>query len=130
MTKTTDTPPAKPRRRRRTRDGAPQTIVPPPPPPPAAAGQHQLTVAQAADQWEHADREIERLEAERDAAKPVLLDYFERTGRRSYKDRIALRQGADRTILDQGAVKTFLGDQLARFQKRVTPRPSLTRLHK
>jgi hypothetical protein len=126
MTKTTDTPTAKPRRRRRTRDGAPQTIVPPP----AAAGEHKLTVAQAADQWEHADREIERLEAERDAAKPVLLDYFERTGRRSYKDRIALRQGSDRTILDQGAVKTFLGDQLARFQKRVTPRPSLTRLHK
>lgn len=125
MSPTTKTPTAAKPRRRRTRP-APDTIIPAEP----RLAKHKLTVAQAADQWEHADRELERLKALRDEAASVLLDYFERTGRRAYKDRIAVRQAPDRTVLDTDAVKKFLGDQLAKFQKRVTCRPSLTRLHK
>jgi hypothetical protein len=125
MTPTTATQaPAKPRRRR-PRASAPKTIVPEP-----RVTKRKLTLADAADQWEQADREIERLQALRKEAAPVLLEHFERTGRHSYKDRIALRQGADRTILDQNAVKEFLGQRLTEFQTRVSPRPSLSRLQK
>jgi hypothetical protein len=100
---------------------------------PAAAPRvtkRELTLTEAADQWEKADREIERLQALRKEAAPVLLAHFEKTGRRAYKDRIALRQGADRTILDQEKVKEYLGEQLERFQTRVSPKPSLTRLQR
>jgi hypothetical protein len=90
----------------------------------------KLTVAEAADQWENADREIERLQALKKQAAPVLLDYFERTKRTAYKKRIALTRSASRTILDQAKVKAFLGDRLADFQTRSTPKPSLTRLEK
>lgn len=90
----------------------------------------ELTIAEAADQWEQADREIERLSGLRKEAAPVLLKHFEKTGRLSYKDQIALRQGADRTVLDQDAVKEYLGERLPEFQTRVTPRPSLTRMRK
>jgi hypothetical protein len=89
-----------------------------------------LTLAEAAEQWEAADREIERLTALRKEAAPVLLKHFEKTGRISYKNRIALRQGADRTVLDQDAVKAFLGERVPEFQTRVTPKPSLTRMKK
>jgi hypothetical protein len=68
----------------------------------------ELTLAEAADQWEAADRESERAAALKKEAAPVLLKHFEKTGRISYKDRIALRQGADRTVLDQDAVKASL----------------------
>lgn len=90
----------------------------------------ELTVAEAADQWEAADRDAERAAALKKEAGPVLLKHFEKTGRLSYKDRIAVRQGADRTVLDQDAVKAFLGERLPEFQTRVTPKPSLTRMRK
>jgi hypothetical protein len=116
-TKPRTTAPAK-RRRAKTAAPAPRIT------------KRELTVAEAAEQWEMADREIERLTALRKEAAPVLLAHFEKTGRLSYKDRIALRQGADRTVLDTDAVKEFLGERLPEFQTRVTPKPSLTRMRK
>jgi hypothetical protein len=112
--------PARPKKRR-----APQ-------PTPAAPrlAKTELTVAEAAEQWEAADRAAERAAALKKEAGPVLLAHFEKTGRVSYKDMIALRQGADRTVLDQDAVKAFLGERLPEFQTRVTPKPSLTRMRK
>jgi|1186.fasta_scaffold08126_5 hypothetical protein len=100
------------------------------PAPAARLSKTELTVAEAADQWEAADRDAERAAALKKEAGPVLLAHFEKTGRLSYKDRIALRQGADRTVLDTDAVKSFLGERLPEFQTRVTPKPSLTRMRK
>lgn len=88
----------------------------------------KLTLAQAAEQWLEADREIARLKALKDEAAPVVLAHFEKSGRKTYKDLIALVQAPARTILDQTAVKEFLGPRLGEFQKRVTPKPSLSRL--
>lgn len=123
-THTQPPPPTKPRRKRAR--PAPKSIIPESP----RLAKRKLTLAEAADQWEQADREIERLQALRKEAAPVLLEHFEKTGRRTYKERIAVRQGADRTILDQSAVKAFLGARLPEFQTRSTPSPSLTRLQK
>jgi len=88
----------------------------------------KLTVAEAAEQWVEADREIARLSALRKEAAPVLLEHFRKTGRRTYKDMIALKESPVRTVLDTDAIKEYLGAQIERFQKRTTPNPSLSRL--
>jgi hypothetical protein len=89
-----------------------------------------LTVAQAAEQWAAATGEIERQKALIGEAAPVLVKHFEKTGRRTYKDLIAYVQAPARTILDQPKVKEFLGARLPEFQKRSTPKPSLSLLEK
>lgn len=90
----------------------------------------ELTVAQAAEQWLEADREIERLSALRKEADAVLKDYFERTGRTTYKRLLELVTTAPRTILDQDAIKAYLGPKLADFQTRSKPSKKITRLKK
>jgi hypothetical protein len=86
----------------------------------------KLTVAEAAEQWEHAKREIDRLKPELEEAKAVLIDHFEKTGKNSYRNRIGLTIGS-RLVLDQTAVREYLGKQLDRFQKRISTK-SLTLL--
>lgn len=78
----------------------------------------KLTLAEAADQYERATRAIQALEPEREEAKAILLEHFEKTGRSTYRDRIALSRST-RLVLDQGRVREFLGKQLADFQKRI-----------
>lgn len=94
----------------------------------ATVTKSKLTVAAAAEQWEAAKRELERQKALLDEAAPVLLEHFEKTGRKTYKDRVALVQGPARTILDQSKVREFLGARLAEFQKKSLPKPSLSLL--
>lgn len=105
------------------------------PKPPTAAEQasisaRKLTLAEAADQWEHAKREIDRLMPQLKEAASVLLEHFERTGRLTYKGRIGLTIGAARLILDQGKVTKYLSSLglLEDYQKRSTPSRSLTLL--
>lgn len=87
-----------------------------------------LTLAEAADQWERAKRVIDAATPELEEAAEVLLAHFEKTGRRTYKDRIALTIGSARLILDQAKVRAFLGKRLPDFQKRTKPSRSLTLL--
>src|SRR4051812_3191605 len=86
----------------------------------------KLTVAEAAEQWENAKREIDRLKPELEEAKAVLIEHFEKTGKNSYRNRIGLTIGS-RLVLDQTAVREYLGKQLDRFQKRISTK-SLTLL--
>jgi hypothetical protein len=88
----------------------------------------KLTLAEAAEQWEHAKREIDRLRPLLEEAAPVLLKHFEKTGRSTYRDRIALTLGASKLVLDQAKVREFLGEKLAQFQKRTEPSRSLSLL--
>jgi hypothetical protein len=88
----------------------------------------KLTLAQAADQWEKAKRLIDVQKPLLEEAAEVLLEHFERTGRATYKDRIALVIGSSRLILDQAKVRAFLGKKLPDFQKRTEPSKSLTLL--
>lgn len=81
----------------------------------------KLTVAQAADQWEGAKRTIDKQKPLLDEAAEVLKEHFAKTGRHTYKDRIAYSESS-RLSLDQGKVKTFLGRRLGEFQKRVPTR--------
>jgi hypothetical protein len=78
----------------------------------------KLTVAQAIDQWAETTLAIEGLEALRKEAAKVLLDSAERTGRRTFKDRIAVVQTGGSLVLDQARVRDYLGEKLADFQKR------------
>jgi hypothetical protein len=88
----------------------------------------KLTLAEAADRWEMAKREIDRLKPLLEEAAPVLLAHFEKTGRSTYRDRIALVIGSSRLVLDQAKVREFLGERAGEFQKRTEPSRSLTLL--
>lgn len=88
----------------------------------------KLTLSEAADQWEQAKREIDRLKPLLEEAAPVLLAHFEKTGRSTYRDRIALTLGASKLVLDQAKVREFLGEKLSQFQKRTEPSRSLSLL--
>jgi hypothetical protein len=81
----------------------------------------KLTLAEAADQWEAAKREIERQKPLLEEAAAVLLAHFEKTGRRTLKDRIALSVSS-RLVLEQDKVREFLGARLGEFQKRIQVR--------
>jgi hypothetical protein len=61
-------------------------------------------------------------------ARAVLLEHFEKTGRTTYKGKIALVTGAAKLVLDQAKVREFLGKRLGEFQKRTEPSKSLTLL--
>lgn len=79
----------------------------------------KLTVAEAAEQWERCKRAIAELEPQLEEAAAVLTEHFERTGRSTYRDRIAYTSWS-RTILDQPKVREFLGGQLKDFQRRIS----------
>ena len=78
----------------------------------------KLTLANAVDQWAECSLAIEGLTVLRDEAKKVILANAEKTGRRSYKNRIAVVQTGGSLILDQGAVRQMLGERWAEFQTR------------
>ena len=88
----------------------------------------KLTTREAADQFERCERELARLRPQREEAVAVLRAHFEKTGRRTYDDRIAYSETSS-LILDQPKVREYLGRQLAKFQKRVT-RKSVTLVRK
>lgn len=88
----------------------------------------KLTLAQAAEQWEQAKRAIAAARPLLDEAAPVIVAHLEKTGRRSYKGRIALTLPPPRRILDQAAVREFLGPKVREFERTSTPRPSLALL--
>lgn len=88
----------------------------------------KLTLAEAAEQWENSKREIDRLKPLLEEAAPVLLEHFEKTGRSTYRDRIALTLGSSKLLLDQAKVREFLGTRLPEFQKRTEPSRSLSLL--
>lgn len=88
----------------------------------------KLTVAEAAEQWERCKRLQDELKPQLEEAKAVMLEHFAKTGRSSYKDRIALVTTASRLVLDQVKVREFLGKRLGEFQKRTDPSKSLTLL--
>jgi hypothetical protein len=94
----------------------------------ARISKRKLTLAEAADQWQSAKREIDRLKPLLEEAAPVLLAHFEKTGRSSYKDRIALTIGASKLVLDQPKIREFLAERLGEFQKKTAPSRSLTLL--
>lgn len=75
----------------------------------------KLTLAQAAEQWTAAKAEQARQKALMDEAAEVLLDYFDRTGRASYKQIGWTRTGGS-LVLDQAKVRAFLGARLREFQ--------------
>jgi hypothetical protein len=85
---------------------------------PKALQARKPTLNDAIDQWETTTRAIEGLKATRDAAAAVLLEHAERTGRRTFKDRIAVARSGGSLVLDQPAVREFLGDRLPEFQTR------------
>jgi hypothetical protein len=79
----------------------------------------QLTLTQAADQWEQAKRAIDKNKPLLEEAAAVLKDHFEKTGRRTFRDRIAYAVST-RTVLDQQKVREFLGRRLPDFQSTST----------
>ncbi len=95
----------------------------------AAPTKAKLTLAQAADQWEDSKREIDRHKALLEEAAPVLLAYFERSNRATYRDRIARKATGGTLILDQPKVREFLGKRLVEFQKRTERGWTLSLLH-
>jgi hypothetical protein len=88
----------------------------------------KLTVAQAAEQWERCKRQQDEIKPQLEEAAAVLKEHFEKTGRTSYKGRIALVTNAGKLVLDQAKVREFLGKRLGEFQKRTEPSKSLTLL--
>ena len=76
----------------------------------ARISKRKLTLAEAADQWEGAKRQMDRLKPLLEEAAPVLLEHFERTGRSTYKDRIAVVTRGGSLVLDQPKVREFLAD--------------------
>jgi hypothetical protein len=88
----------------------------------------KLTLAEAAEQWETAKREIDRCKPLLEEAAPVLLEHFERTRKATYRDRIAVTTTPSKLLLDQAKVREYLGQRLAEFQRRTEPSKSLSLL--
>lgn len=97
-------------------------------PTPRRLQKRKLTLAEAAEQWEQAKREVEAQKGLLEEAAGVLLAHFERTGRGAYKDRIGWSWRGGSLVLDQPKVREFLGDRLTEFQKRTDRSRSLTLL--
>lgn len=97
---------------------------------PSVVTKKKLTVSEAADQWEQARQDAQLAKSLLEESAAVLLEHFARTGRSSYRGRIARVQPAARTILDQPKVREFLGKRLAEFQTTSTPKPGLTLLER
>jgi hypothetical protein len=93
--------------------------------PPAAAAvedapvkARKLTIADAVNQWAETSLAIEGLTVLKKEAAEVLLAHAEKTGKRTFKDRIAVVQTGGSLVLDQAAVREYLGAKLANFQTR------------
>jgi hypothetical protein len=86
--------------------------------PAAAAVKRKLTIANAVDQWAETTLAIQGLIVLRDEAAKVLLANAQKTGKRTFKDRIAVVQSGGSLVLDQSAVRDYLGARLGDFQKR------------
>jgi hypothetical protein len=88
---------------------------------PSRVTKKKLTVAQAADQFERCKRKMAELKPQLEEAEEVLKEHFERTGRSTYRDRIALST-TTRTVLDQAKIRAYFGKKLGGFQKTITVR--------
>lgn len=99
-------------------------------PTPKALQKRKLTVAEAVEQFAATTNAIAVLAALRDEAKTLLLEHAERTGKRTFADRIAVVRTGGSLTLDQAAVKKFLGARLADFQTRTKLGWSLKLLEK
>ncbi len=78
----------------------------------------KLTIANAVDQWAECTLAIEGLTMLRNEAAKVLVAHAEKTGKRTFKDRIAVVETGGSLILDQQKVRDHLGAQLGEFMKR------------
>jgi hypothetical protein len=79
-----------------------------------------MKVAEAADVWANATRELKRLESERETAAGVLKEWFKaHPKQRAFRGLIGFSIGS-RTNLDTAKVKAELGDRLPDFQKVIT----------
>lgn len=78
-----------------------------------------MKLAEAADVFLEEDRRYREAKARRDVAADMLKDHFRKTGRRTYKGKIAYSVGTQ-TRLDTAKVKVELYERLDEFQKTVT----------
>ena len=78
----------------------------------------KLTIGQAVDQWAETKLAIEGLTILNKEAAKVLLDHAQKTGKRTFKDRIAVVQTGGSITLDQAAVREYLGARLVDFQTK------------
>jgi hypothetical protein len=97
---------------------------------PRALRKHKLTIARAIDQWVETTQAIEGLKPLQKEAAEVLLEHARRTGRRTFKDRIAVTDTGGSLILDQAKVVEYLGARLRDFQTRTKLGLSLKLLSK
>ncbi|WP_437279328.1 hypothetical protein WME90_01870 [Sorangium sp. So ce375] len=80
------------------------------------------SVQEAADAWVEATLQEKRAEAVKEAAKSVLMAYFdEHPGETNYDGRIALTS-VSQVRLDNEKVKRELGAELFRFQRTISYR--------
>jgi hypothetical protein len=77
-----------------------------------------LTVSAAVDQWAECQLAMDGLKVLQKEAADVILRNALRTGKRSYKDRVAVVRSGGSLVLDQEAVRAYLGAKLEQFQKR------------
>lgn len=81
-----------------------------------------MTVSQAAKVFEETKKEMARLKPQNEAARDVLLEYFEKNpNKRDYNGRIGFSEST-REVLDTASVKAFLGKRLPKFLKPQTVR--------
>jgi hypothetical protein len=92
---------------------------------PGVVTKKELTVAQAADQWEKAKRAQEKQKPLLEEAAAVLKAHFEKTGDTEYDGRIQLVTTPSKLVLDQSKVREYLGKKLSKFQKRTAASKSL-----
>ena len=78
----------------------------------------KLTQAKAIDQWCETTRAIEGLKVLQKEAADFLVAHGEKTGKRTFGDRIAMQSTGGSLILDQKRVREFLGARVAEFQTR------------
>jgi hypothetical protein len=78
------------------------------PPTPKALQAKKLTIARAVDQYVEAMHAIEVLSDLRDKAKEMLITHGERTGRRTFLDRLAMERTGGSLVLDQAQAKADL----------------------
>lgn len=95
---------------------------------PKGATKKKLTVDQAGEQWVKAKRAMARQKGLLEESAEVLLEHFEKTGKKTWKDRIALVTTPGRLILDQGKVRAYFGAKLSKYQTRTKPSKSLSLL--
>jgi hypothetical protein len=78
----------------------------------------KLTIGDAVNVWAETKLAIEGLTVLNKEAAKVLLAHAEKTGKRTFKDRIAVVQTGGSLSLDQAKVKEYLGAKLTDFQTR------------